>query len=340
MMHMEKLGSSTSSNHSHAGAEYTRSDYVSVPAHYGAPAAEYAALKKSVAVTKRPSTVLRLTGKDPTGMLDAILTNEVPKEADFGAYALLLSPKGRVQADLRVLKSGGEVLIITEPEGAEAAKEILGRYAPFSRVKLDEPEGWGVLGLYGPQAPELLGGLELEEYESSVVEVGGVTALAAGVRHPIPSYDLVGPTDLVQKAREHLVAEGAVPAGSHAYETVRIETLTPRFGADITTENFPAEAGILDRAVSFAKGCYPGQETVARMYYRGHPNRTLYRLRIEGTPPPPGTPIFQNKKQVGKITSVAPLQVDGENLVLGYLHRNAEPGSDLRADESNVLLLD
>ena len=303
MMHMEKLGSSTSSNHSHAGAEYTRSDYVSVPAHYGAPAAEYAALKKSVAVTERPSTVLRLTGKDPTGMLDAILTNEVPKEADFGAYALLLSPKGRVQADLRVLKSGGGVLIITEPEGAEAAKEILGRYAPFSRVKLDEPEGWGVLGLYGPQAPELLGGLELEEYESSVVEVGGVTALAAGVRHPIPGYDLVGPTDLVQKAREHLVAEGAVPAGSHAYETVRIETLTPRFGDGYHTGELSCRSRRPGSCRQLRQRLLPrpGDRRPDVLPRPPEPhatgsNRELHRLKLEGASPPPNTPILPEQK--------------------------------------------
>ena len=333
---MEKLGSSTSNDHSHAEAKYTRLAGRPVPAHYGDPAAEYVALKDGAATTERLQTILRLTGKDPIGMLNAILTNDVPKESGQGVYALLLDPKGRVQTDLRVLKSGEDVLVVTEPEGAEAARRILGRYAPFSRVKLDELADWDVLGLYGPRTSELLGGLDLKEHETALVEVGGASVLIAGVQHPVPGYDLFGPTGLLQKAREHLVAEGAMPDGLQAYETIRVESGTPRFGAELTPENFPAEAGILDRAVSFAKGCYPGQETVARMYYRGHPNRALHRLKIGSTPPPTGTPIFQNGKQVGKITSVAPLLVGRETLALGYLHRNAELESPLAASDAVV----
>ena len=326
---MEKSGSSTFSNRFHAEAEYTHFTGRPVPTHYGDPAAEYVALKNEINFTERPQTTLRLSGKDPIGMLNAILTNDVPEEGGQGVYALLLDPKGRVQTDLRVLKSGEDILVVTEPEGVEAARGILGRYAPFSRVKLDEPDGWTTLGLYGSQASKLLGGLGLKEHETKVVEVGGTAIFVAGVQHPLPGYDLLGPAEAVRKIREHLVAEGAVPVGLQAYETARVETGTPRFGADITPENFPAEAGILDRAVSFAKGCYPGQETVARMYYRGHPNRALHRLKVEGTPPPPATPIFQDEKQVGKVTSVTPLLVNGETLALGYLHRNADLKSPL-----------
>src|SRR5206468_3961967 len=103
---------------------------------------------------------LRLTGEDPIGMLNAILTNVIPKEENLGAYAALLNPKGRIQTDLRVLKAEWDVLVDTEPEGAGAAREILDRYAPFSRVKVEElSEGeanWTILGLYGPRAGELL----------------------------------------------------------------------------------------------------------------------------------------------------------------------------------------
>ena len=336
---MEKLGSFTSNDRSNAEVEYTHFAGGPVPAHYGDPVAEYAALKDGTAIMERPQTVLRLSGKKAVGMLNAILTNEVPKEGGQGVYALLLGPKGRVQTDLRVLKSGEDILVVTEPEGAVAARDILGRYAPFSRVKLDEPDDWGILGLYGLRTPELLGGSNLEEHETKMVEVGGASVLATGVRHPVPGYDLFGPADLLQKVRKHLVAEGATPVGLHAYETVRVETRTPRFGSDITPENFPAEAGILDRAVSFTKGCYPGQETVARMHYRGHPNRALHRLKIEGAPPSSGTPILQNGKQVGKTTSLAPLPVDGKTLALGYLHRKADLESSLAADDAVVVAL-
>jgi folate-binding protein YgfZ len=273
-------------------------------------------------------------------MLNAILTNEVPEEEHCGVYALLLNPKGRIRADLRVLKSDGDVLINTEPEGTAAAKELLGRYAPFSRVEVEDLSEagipWGILGLYGPQAEKLLDGLELAEHETAQVKVGGVDLLAAGVATPVPGYDLLGPADALSAARDHLAGRGAVPVGLQAYETARVAAGIPRFGSDITPENFPAEVGILERAVSFEKGCYPGQETVARMHYRGHPNKTLYRLAIEGTPPAPGTEIFQGEKKVGHLTSLTSLPVNGEIFALGYLSRNANPQDTLHAADATL----
>jgi folate-binding protein YgfZ len=159
--------------------------------------------------------------------------------------------------------------------------------------------------------------------------------LITGVSVPVPGFDLLGPHDRLSAARKHLVARGAVPVDFGAYETVRIEVGVPRFGSDITPENFPAEAGILRRAVSFEKGCYPGQETVARMHYRGHPNRLLRRLKVaDGSSPEPGVPIVQNDKQVGRITSVAPLPLNGETLALGYLSLSADTQDELRAADA------
>ncbi|CAN5731872.1 folate-binding protein YgfZ [soil metagenome] len=337
MILMEDFENSTTSQISHGAEEYTRFAGHSVPAHYGDPAAEYATLTESAVIVDRSyKAVLKLDGKDPAGLLKAVLTNDVPPGDSLGAYAALLDPKGHVQTDLRLLKSGESILVDTEPEGAEAARNILGRYAPFSQVKIQNLDSWGILGLYGPWARDLLG-LPLNEHETAVANIDGEPILTAGVLHPSPGYDLIGPTDLLKKVRQHLVTEGAMPIGIHAYETVRVEAGTPRFGADITSENFPAEAGILDRAVSFAKGCYPGQETVARMHYRGHPNRSLHHLLVEDEPPQPGTGIFQNAKQVGKITSVAPLPVNDQTLALGYLHRNADLDSSLVAADSVIV---
>lgn len=301
-----------------------------------------AALRDGAAIVERTGRgLLRLAGKDPVGMLNAVLTNSVPPGADPGAYALLLNPKGRVQADLRVLSSGRDVLVDTEPEGAGAAREILGRYAPFSRVKLEDlSNDWSVLGLYGPKSGELLGGPDLAEHATAEVELEGETLLAAGVAAPVAGYDLFGPSETVAHAKEILAARGAVAAtGAYAYETARVEAGIPRFGADLTPENFPGEAGVLDRAVDFEKGCYPGQETVARMHYRGHPNRTLYRISYAGERLAPGTPILQGEKTVGAITSVAPLTVDGQALALCYLSRNADLDAPIVAAGSEVRVL-
>jgi tRNA-modifying protein YgfZ len=264
---------------------------------------------------------------------------------------MLLDPKGRIQTDLRVVKAGDETLIDTEPEGAEAAKEILARYAPFSRVKLEELSDWEVLGLYGPRATGLLGNPELDEHETTRAEIGGVSVLVVGVAVPVSGYDLIGPPEALAAARKQLIEAGASSAGADAYETARIEAGVPCFGADITSENFPGESeNSLERAVSFGKGCYPGQETVARMRYRGSPNKKLYRFELEPgsmEPPEAHDEILQEGKKlagpissvnvVGWLTSIAPLQVEGKVYALGFLARKADLHAPLRAEDVKVL---
>jgi tRNA-modifying protein YgfZ len=311
----------------------------------------YAALREGAAMVDRSDRrLLRLTGKDPIGMLNAVLTNDVPAHGDRGIYAMLLDPKGRIQTDLRVVKAGEETLIDTEPEGTEAAKEILARYAPFSRVRLEEISDWEVLGLYGPRATELLGNPDLAEHETKRTEVGGAPVLVVGVSLPVSGYDLIGPPVALAAAREHLMESGATAAGTDAYEIARIEAGFPRFGADITPENFPGESeNSLQRAVNFGKGCYPGQETVARMHYRGSPNKKLYRFELEPgpmEPPEAGDEILQGEKRlvdaissvnvVGRLTSVAP-PVDGKVYALGYLARKADLEAPMRAEDARVL---
>ena len=302
-------------------------------------------------VDHQERSLLRLAGKDPVGMLNAILTNDVPAQDDHGAYAMLLNPKGRVQTDLRVVKTRDEVLVETEPEGAEATAEILGRYAPFSRVKLEGLPDWKVLGLYGPRAAELLKRPDLAEHGTTQVEIDGSSVLVVGVAVPVGGYDLIGPSDALDNIRGLLKGRGAVPADYAAYETARIAAGIPRFGTDITPDNFPGESkNILERAVSFSKGCYPGQETVARMHYRGSPNKKLYRFKLEAgqeEAPEAGDEILQGEKEmispvssvdvVGRLTSVAPFLVDGKFYALGYLARKADPEAPMKAEDAQVL---
>lgn len=301
----------------------------------------YDALNSGAAVVDHQDrALLRLSGKDPAGMLNAILTNDVPKEENRGVHAMLLNPKGRILTDLRVLKHGEDIITVTESAGATAAKATLGRYAPFSRVKLEDlsstTETWSVLGLYGPEAEGLLVGPDLAEHETTQVAFEGESVLVVGVAAPVSGYDLIGPSGVVSAARDHLVDRGVTPADYSSYETARIEAGIPRYGADITSENFPGETGLLDRAVNFGKGCYPGQETVARMRYRGHPNKTLHRLVFEDTIAERGADILQSGKAVGKITSVAPLPLDGKTLALGYLSHNADLEAPLKIGETTV----
>ena len=328
--------------------------YLKVPQNDAVPNGPegHAALGKGAAIVDRPERrLLRLTGKDPAGMLNAVLTNDVPAMDDRGAHALLLDPKGRVQTDLRAVKTGGEILVDTEPEGAEAAAEILGRYAPFSRVKLERLPDWSVLGLYGPHAAELLDFSDLAEHESKRVEIDGIHVLVVGVAVPVVGYDLIATSAALDNVRRLLIGRGAIPANHAAYETARIAAGVPRFGTDITPANFPGESKtVLERAVSFGKGCYPGQETVARMHYRGSPNKRLYRFELDSgheETPEAGDEILQGEKEmgspvssadvVGRLTSVAPYPVDGKIYALGYLARKADPEASLRSENAKVL---
>src|SRR5215213_5397491 len=328
--------------------------YLRVPQNDTSPndLAGYTTLREGATIVDRQErSLLRLAGKDPVGMLNAVLTNDVPAQDDRGIYAMLLNPKGRVQTDLRVVKTGGELLIDTEPEGAEATIEILGRYAPFSRVKLEELPDWKVIGLYGPRAAELLERADLAEHEAKQVEVGGIPVLLVGVAAPVGGYDLIGPWDALEELRERLIERGAVPADYAAYETARIAAGIPRFGTDITPENFPGESkNVLERAVSFGKGCYPGQETVARMHYRGSPNKRLYRFELETgqeEAPEAGEGILQGETEmlgsdssvdvVGQLTSVAPLPINDRTYALGFLARKADPEAPMRVEDARVL---
>jgi folate-binding protein YgfZ len=310
----------------------------------------YAAMREGVTLVYRPErSLLRLAGKDPVGMLNAVLTNDVPDQGERGAYAMLLNPKGRVQTDLRVVKTGDSILVDTEPEGAEATAEILGRYAPFSRVKLERLPDWKVLGLYGPRATELLELPDLAEHGTKQIEIDDIPVLVVGVAVPVAGYDLIAPSDALDRIRGFLIERGAVPTDYAAYETARIAAGVPRFGTDITPDNFPGESkNILERAVSFGKGCYPGQETVARMHYRGSPNKRLYRFELETgqeEAPEAGDEILQGEKGmvgpassvdvVGRLTSVAP--INDRTYALGYLSRKADLEAPMRAEDAKVL---
>src|ERR671916_2912650 len=172
----------------------------------------YAALQGGAAIVDRPERrIFRLAGRDPVGMLNAILTNDLPTQGDRGVYAMLLDPKGRVQTDLRVVRVEDEILVDTEPEGAQAAEEILGRYAPFSRVELEELPDWEILGFYGPDAKSISAvALGLAEHESKEVENNGMRLLTVGVATPVAGLDHLGPAEAVRTIRERLIERGAV----------------------------------------------------------------------------------------------------------------------------------
>ncbi len=214
--------------------------------------------------------------------------------------ALLLTPKARLIAPLRVLRRSDEdFLLLTEPELGEPvrAQLVQFRFAARAEIELEEHSSWLVLGEEtGPP--------------------GGAFALPTS-DYGVPGWEIV---------------DGPEPDGERLsdeeLERLRIAAGTPRFGFELDDRVLPAEAGLVDRAVSLTKGCYPGQEPIARLHYRGHANRGLRRLRIETEiPPERDAELVLDGKAVGRVTSAVP--VDGAILALGYVRVGVPEGAEL-----------
>jgi folate-binding protein YgfZ len=196
---------------------------------------------------------------------------------------------------------------------------------------VDEGARRSILSLIGPRAGAVAGDVSLPEHGSRGGRIGGVDALLVGTAEGL---DLIAAADEVAALREALLAAGAVEVSPEAAEILRVEAGRPRFGADMGTESMPAEAGIVDTAVSFTKGCYIGQEPVARLHYKGRPNRHLRGLELSAAVAA-GTPLRLGDREVGRVGSSCVSPARGP-IGLAIVRREAEPGAELQAGEDGV----
>jgi folate-binding protein YgfZ len=335
-----------------AGAAWTEVAGALAARHYGDPEAEYRAVRDSAGVAVRTDRArMRLWGRDPVKMVQGLITNDLLKSpAGQGVYAAMLTPKGRTIAELRVfrreLPEGVEVLLDLPREAFAGTREHLKRMVPpmFAKVA-DVSETVVHLGVYGPQSRTLVAtllGAEPPQTEDAHVEVGfeGVPVMVAATREAglEEGFDLFVAAESAAALWTALAAAGARPVGRGALETLRIEAGRPRYGAELTEEVIPTEAfeetGLLERAVSFTKGCYTGQEVIIRIAHRGHVNRHLRGLLLGDAPAPgAGTRLFspETGKDVGWITSAARSPMLAQTVALGYVRREVEPGGTVRA---------
>jgi folate-binding protein YgfZ len=288
-------------------------------------ASEYRVLTEGCGLVDRAGRGrLALTGADRRTFLHGQITSDVEGlEPGHGQYAALLTHKGKMLTDLRVLDLGDELLLSCERTGLQELFNMIRRY------KLE----MGELSLIGPDARRVAGAAELgpEEHDNLRTEIGGHAVVLVATDLGVDVFCAADDTDGVRAA---LIAAGATEVGEAAAELVRVESGRPRYGADIDESVIPQEAGLNDRAVSFTKGCYVGQETVARLFYRGKPNRHLRGLRLSAAVEP-GTPLRLGEKEVGRVTSVAVSPVHG-TIGLALLRREAEPGSTLDAGDGDA----
>jgi tRNA-modifying protein YgfZ len=276
---------------------------------------------------------LALTGGDAKSFLQGQVSNDVERLAEGdGCYAAFLTPKGKMLGDLRILDAGEELLLDTERVALQELFNMIRRYSVGYDVQLRKRTlECCLLSLIGPASGELVGGVGEREHAHTVVELDGISARA--IRTDV-GIDLLAPTDSLEPLRGALVRRGAVSVPEAAAECVRIEQGRPRYGIDLDGSVIPQEAGLNERAVSFTKGCYVGQETVARLYYRGKPNRHLRGLLLSA-PASPSAELRLGERPVGALGSVAQSPRLGW-IGLALVRREAPPGATVTVGEGEV----
>jgi len=298
--------------------------------------AQYRQLREECGLLDRSERgKLLVSGPEAAEYLQGQITNDVETLAPGdGLYAALLDRKGHMQADMRVLRPGEEpdLWIDTEPTALAAARRHLQTYKIGRQVEVDDvTEERAILSLIGPRAVEVAGTAALPEHACEATTIAGAEVVAVGTAAGV---DAIVPSADCERVRAALLGAGAVEVSPEAAEILRVEAGRPRFGAEMGTETMPAEAGIVEDAVSFTKGCYIGQETVARLHYKGRPNRRLRGLRFSA-PARPGEALRLGEKEVGAVGGAVVSPALGP-IGLAIVRREAEPGATLAVGEDGV----
>lgn len=328
------------------GAIFAARDGGRTPRHFGDPREEYRAATEGCGVVGRGDRrLLRIHGRAPRRMLHGILTNRIPEPPAGGAgeavYGAILTPKGRMVADLTTLWLGageGEGLGLDVATGGHAAAMgHFNRFLPprFARVD-DLSDETGLLTLLGPgaerAAADAFGAAPAEGY--ALLDGGpakGGLLVVRGVEQA-PSWDVWAPAARLAECWRRTEDAGAAPVGWAVWDTLRIEAGLPAFGVDMNETTIPVEAGLLDRAFDHDKGCYTGQEVIVRIRHRGRVNWHLRALRFGDAAPAAGAQLFEagGTKVRGRVTSVAQSPRFGQAIGLGYVRREVEPPATLR----------
>ncbi len=283
---------------------------------------------------------LALTGEDAVEFLNGQVTNELSDlEAGRGRYAAFLTHKGKMLGDLRVLAvpaedgDGLDLLLDTERSALQALFDMIRRFKVGYRVELHKRTvERGLLSLIGPRTAAVAGtDPGAAEHANDAVEIDGIAALAIRTDVGLDLLCDAADTDALAAA---LRARGAAPVAEASAECLRVERGRPRYGVDLDDTVIPQEAGLNERAVSFTKGCYLGQETVARLFYKGKPNRHLRGLALSA-PAAEGAELRLGERPVGRVGSVADSPRLGP-IALALVRREAAPGATLAVGDAGV----
>ncbi len=319
-----------------------------MPKSYGAPLEEYAGVRNGVGIADLSHRgKLRLSGKEHIKFLQGMVTNDINKlKEGEGLYATLLTPKGRMISDMRVYRHGESLLLDLEPGLNEKVRDLLARYRLSYKANIEDvTESLCLISIHGSNSRRLIEKalnrriLMLKEYEFLIKEIDGSQAMIVKAnRTGEDGYDIFISTDGVKTVWESLAENdggefGLRPVGLDAMEILRIEAGIPRYSVDMDDNTIPLEAG-LENAISYEKGCYVGQEVIARIKWRGHVNWCLAGFEIEGENlPTRGDKIKHGEREIGYITSSAFSPILKKIIALGYIRREfIEPGTRVIVD--------
>ena len=278
---------------------------------------------------------LALTGGDAKSFLQGQVSNDVESlTAGNGCYAAFLTQKGKMLGDVRILDAGSELLLDTERVALQELFNMIRRFSIGYDVQLHKRTlESGLVSLLGPRADAVAGTGELPAAEHShiICEIASISVRAIRTDFGIDLLCDAADTDSLMTV---LQGAGAAAVDEAVADCVRIERGRPRYGVDLDDSVIPQEAGLNERAVSFTKGCYVGQETVARLHYRGKPNRQLRGVQLAAMAAT-GDEITFDGRTVGRLGSIARSPSLGP-VALALVRREAPPGSRVTVGADQV----
>jgi folate-binding protein YgfZ len=344
--------SSLSTFHHSNGAQFVERDGWLLPHHFSNSAAEYAAARSAVGfIDLAHRGLLQLTGADRVSFLQGMVSNDVKAlKPGAGQYATVLNQQGKILADARVLCSDNSFYLDLWEILKDKIAEHLNRYLVADEVEIaDRTDEYGIISLQGPRAEDCLRkivgqsdlpGVSMAHRMVKIndAQVCVVRASSTGET----GFDLIVPRSHLLNVAQQLTEAGkqfsAAWIGEEVHNILRVEAGIPRYGVDFTEDNLLLEVG-LDEAVSFTKGCYLGQEVVERIRSRGHVNKKLVGLTVEGQEAAMRGDVLSADKPVGTITSSVLSPALGKPIALGYVHKDYwSPDTRLSVSHDGVSL--
>jgi len=321
-------------HHVKLGATFEEVAGWDMPAHYGDWLAEYRAVRHAVGLADLSHRgKIRVTGDDRVKWLQSIISNDIlPLQPGQGRYSSFLTHKGKMLGYFRVYMQPDAVWLEDVGEVGEATFQALRKFLLYgTKAKMENAaESWGLLLVSGPKACATVSaafGVEMSDLKPVnfvTAQIGGQTALVSRTEETgEDDIEILLPADAVVTAWERLMEAGATqgikPVGSQAREALRMEAGLPKAGPDLNEEIVPPEANLEEKAFSLTKGCYPGQEVVARMDTYGNVRRHLVGLVVEGaTIPSKGAKLFSGDREVGWISSATQSPQLGAPIAFGF----------------------